>query len=258
MPTVHFSGRVLPSSNSISMDQLPKPRLLMNECGLEMVASISVRNSLITVGCELNRYVESELAHIHKFCFDMARACVDLVAFAGGYGVVVVFETFTDESGAVRQLHYVDPMLEAECTVIKINAPLESERRDFHTVLSLVMTDFPLMMALNDLIQANSLPHQGPTNCGRVLDSLRKLVAPGPDKRRGWATLREIVRVDEAYTKWVSDHSTTTRHGGGTYIPGNETREISRRTWVVMNRFLEYRKRGNQPLPSADFPFLLG
>jgi len=258
MPTVHFTGRIHPSTTVISMDKLPKVKLLMSENGLEMEATIQINKSFINIACDMNRYSESDLSHVHKFCYEMAHACVDLAAFCGGYGVVMVFETFTDDNGVVRQLHYANPALAAECTVIKMNTPIEQERKDFYDVLSMVMPDSQLRMALNDLIQANSLPNHGPTNCGRVLDSLRKIAAPNKDPKPGWVILRDIVRVNEAYTQYVSNHSTTTRHGGGTYIPGNETQEISRRTWVVMNRFLEYRKRGNQPLPLADFPLLLG
>ncbi len=230
----------------------------MSENGLELEASICIEKSLITVDCDLNRYIEEELVYIHKFCFDMTRACVDLVAFGGGYGVVVIFETFTNDKGIVNQLHYANPTLQAECTVIKLNASGDSDRKGFFDLLGIIMTDIPLLMALNDLIQANSLPHQGPTNCGRVLDGLRKIAAPGLDLKPGWIVLREIVRVDEAYTQWVSNYSTMTRHGGGTYIHGTDTQEIVRRTWAVMNRLLEYRKRGNQPLPSVEFPLLVG
>jgi hypothetical protein len=46
------------------------------------------------------------------------------------------------------------------------------------------------------------------------------------------------------------------RHGDPAHIPAITTTEITRRSWKIMNRFFEYKKRDNGPLPLAEFPLL--
>jgi hypothetical protein len=88
---------------------------------------------------------------------------------------------------------------------------------------------------------------------------LRKIVAPGEKKPvRGWAVLQGIVNVDQRFTEWVSELSIDPRHGGWSNADEAKIKEAVRRCWVVMNRFIEYRKRGNQPLPLSKFPVLHG
>lgn len=39
---------------------------------------------------------------------------------------------------------------------------------------------------------------------------------------------------------------------------GAVTTEVTRRSWVIMNRFMEYRLRGDKPLDAKEFPLLSG
>jgi hypothetical protein len=132
------------------------------------------------------------------------------------------------------------------------------EKKDLAEILGLVMREPALFMALNDLIHAVSTPHMTPANCGRVVDGLRKLVAPNMDPKQGWPIFQKTINADELYLTFISEHSKEPRHGGHVRIDGPTTTEIARRTWAIMNRFLEFRKRGNLPLPLADFPVLRG
>jgi hypothetical protein len=45
------------------------------------------------------------------------------------------------------------------------------------------------------------------------------------------------------------------RHGDVTTTTFSANRETIRRSWIVMNRFLEFKKRGNQRLSLSEFPF---
>jgi len=65
-----------------------------------------------------------------------------------------------------------------------------------------------------------------------------------------------VLNISRDYQQWISEQAKGPRHGDPAFVPGDVTVEITHRTWVVMNRFLEYRKRGNQPLTAPDFPLL--
>ena len=126
-------------------------------------------------------------------------------------------------------------------------------------MLGIIMAEGSLYMALNDLILANTLPHHGPQNCGRVLDALCRLVTPADnkgDRKKMWPVFREMLRLERQYVDFVMQASEGPRHGDRTFVPGNLSMIVTVRTWRIMNRFLEFRKRGNQPLPESEFPWL--
>jgi hypothetical protein len=70
--------------------------------------------------------------------------------------------------------------------------------------------------------------------------------------------MRDVLNLDLDYLKLISDASTNPRHGVPERAGGLLCSEVVLRTWNVMNRFFEYRKRGNVPLPLAEFPLLKG
>jgi hypothetical protein len=80
----------------------------------------------------------------------------------------------------------------------------------------------------------------------------------GADTSRAeaWGTFQTNLRVSRDFLNLITDTSRGPRHGDRTHIPGTTTIEITMRAWQVMDRFIEYRKRGNQPLPETDFPLL--
>lgn len=68
--------------------------------------------------------------------------------------------------------------------------------------------------------------------------------------------MRECLNLSVDYLKLITDVSTAPRHGDSRHISGTTTVEITSRTWTVMNRLLEYKKRDVQRLPVAEFPHL--
>jgi hypothetical protein len=133
------------------------------------------------------------------------------------------------------------------------------ERKNLEKVLLIVFGDPRIFMALNDLILANTLPHHAPTNCARVLEGLRTVMTPdGMGRDKGWPILRQNLQMDRTYLEFITEHSTGPRHGDRSHISGDVTMAIVGRTWTIMNRFLEFKKRGDTQLPLVEFPMLVG
>jgi len=105
------------------------------------------------------------------------------------------------------------------------------------SVIKLVIAEPQLLGSMNDLSQTLSTHHQTPTNCARVIDSLRKAVAPNGTEKQGWTVLRGIVNADEKYLQFISSNSTKPRHGDRSGISENVITEIQTRTWRIMDRF---------------------
>jgi hypothetical protein len=258
MPIVRFLGRVLPSVVKISLDSVPQVDWIAKEINAKMHFTVSVVESVVDVKIDTNTYRDNDFGHFYNRAFDLARACVDTVAFATGHGLTVYLESFVKPDGTINSIMLQNPALATHCTFFKFPIVTQDDRVAFEKVLTTVFSEPAVFMALNDLIQANTLPHHGITNCARVLDGLRKLVVPGVDPRPAWPIFQATINADEAYLTFISKHSKNTRHGDRSFITGPITIQVVERTWIIMNRFLEFRKRGNQPLPLAEFPLLMG
>jgi hypothetical protein len=259
MPTLFYRGRILPSPVKVSFQDIPTVKWTLPGSGLTLDLIVRISESKVEVECTLDPYQDQYDNEIYWRALDAARACVNVAGFATGYGMTVFFDEFVRPDGTIAPLIFAAPIeILAECKAYKVNPVTLGDKKTLEQILLLVMTEPPLFTVLNDLIQAVALPHVIPANCGRVLDALRKLIAPGTEPKQGWPVFRGTIHVDEAYTTFISEHSKNPRHGELVRYGGHITTEILKRTWIIMNRFLEFRKRGNQPLPLADFPVLKG
>ena len=116
--------------------------------------------------------------------------------------------------------------------------------------------DRNLYRAFNDLIDTQIMPHISLVNCARVIDSIRRMIAPGVRDRHGWAAMHEALNIAEPYLKWITTQSKGPRHADSSQVSAGAQTEATERAWKIMNRYLEYRKRGSQPLKAPDFPEL--
>lgn len=219
MPMGHFTGRILPSFLGFTFKDIKTIGLTHRQLGLKVAYTIVIHGSEVRVDCEVPHYDDEHLGYLQVRALDLVRACVDVAVFATGLGLSVILDTFTKPNGETVLLSFANQSLAQECTVFKMtDSPSEKEKDDFQKLMKAVLTEPALFLALNDLSQSLSGPHQVLTNCGRVLDGLRKIVAPGLEPRKGWPTLQAIVNVDESYMKWVSDQATNPRHGDRSFI----------------------------------------
>jgi hypothetical protein len=259
MPIVHCKGRVLPFPAVImSINDLPPARWEEPGVGLIMNFTVKVVDSEVDVECDMNRYQDDDFGHVHMRAYDLARAAVDIYSFTSGLGLTVYLDTFIKPDGTSLQIFPQYTNLSKLSTAFDMTAG-NTSNNNFGAFWQLVVSEPALFMAMNDLIVSISLPHHASVNCGRAIDGIRVMMCPpGLKRSQGWPIVRQSLNLDEAYLLLITDTSTGPRHGDRTFIPGATVTEITERSWVVMDRFLEFRKRGNQPLPLAAFPLLLG
>jgi len=254
MPTIHLLGRVIPKGVDLTFGGLPKVKYDSPENDLHMQITLHINASDLDIECEINRFTQGDLAHIHKLALDLSKALINVYNFATGSGLSVIFEELIDASGARSILLPMDARLAPLCTAFVLK--LGERSKSFNEVLEIVFREPPLFMALNELIEAITQPHVGSVNCARAIERLRHLIAPGIPRKKSWLHLRQNLHIDQNYLEFVTTHSTGARHGDPEFISGEVTTEVARRSWIIMNRFLEFRKRGNQALPESEFPLL--
>jgi len=123
-------------------------------------------------------------------------------------------------------------------------------------ISKIVIGDTSVFIALDDLIHAVTSAHTQLADCGRVIERIRRIIAPALDGGEAWHEMHKALNVSQPYQEWITKKSTGSRHGDSEYVPPEICTEVLQRTWVILNRFFEYRKRGNQPLMAAEFPNL--
>lgn len=258
MPTIHLVGKILPQTHySTTMWGLPTIHYESRENDLVGDLNVQVRGSAIDIECAMNRIDPDVFPHVHKIAYDMARTAINVVSFATGITLTVVFDEIIDADGAKHPFAIQHPDLAELCTSYQ----LEPSETAFGVgdILKIILSEPALFAALDDLITATS--HHGliTVNSARAIEGLRHAMAlPGMHRGVAWNFFRTNLNLTKEYLCLITDNSQSGRHGEGKYIAGPITTEIIKRSWIIMNRFLEFRKRGSQALPEAEFPVLSG
>jgi hypothetical protein len=243
MPNVTFRGVVLPS-RVLRIDNF-HPLEFRYASGLTADLRIYVKDSKITVDCELNRYAPSEFEMLHLHVFHIVRALVDTVSFCSGNGYTTTLQDFIDPDGTLLRIQAQDLSLANICTITP-------------TDLLSVVLDFEVSEILHTLTSTLQQPYLWPVNCARAIEAMARLVVPNEQNpKRRWTAFRATLRISEPYLQLICHVSTEPRHGNLQELlrPNPTYYQVRQRAWTVMNRFLEFRKRGGiEALPASEFP----
>jgi hypothetical protein len=251
--TVHFLGRIWPSSHSISIGYDPTIEHEESDKNFKATFVVRIKDSAIDIECSLPHFDAGILGMLFIRAYDKARVAVNLVSFASGLGLGLVLDRIVLPDGKETPLAFEHPHLSALCSAFQLG----TSSKTFDGMYRLVHGDFQLWMALDDLTAMLIFPNLVEINCGRVLDGLRRMMAPNvANVGTAWGILQTQLNVSRAYREFITGHSADPRHANRAAQGGPHAREISIRTWTLFNRFLEYRARGNQPLGSPQFPLL--
>jgi hypothetical protein len=217
---------------------------------------VKIVDSVAEVACTVQAYTPHDIGLPHIRALELARSIVDSIAFVNGVGLTLIFEELIGPDEEIRLILPLNPQLPRLCTAFSA-APDAMPDCTLEAMTRLVIREPSLFLALNDLIVAVTVPGQVAVNCGRAIEGLRKIMVPNdPSRKLGWAALQSNLNVERSYRELITDTSTGPRHGDRADIPDNLSQEVIERSWVIMNRFLEYRKRGNVPLLVSEFPVL--
>ena len=254
MPKVILTGRVFPACYQISFSSNPLDWRWEEE-NLTLRFDVRIEESIVTAECTLDRFRPEYFVEIYRRAFDIIRSAVNLAAFSSGIGYSVILERFIDSNGRETMVAPQNLSLAALCKSFSLDS--QPGKISFGKMWDLVVTEPVLFQALDDLIVSITLPHHAAVNCARAIEGLRHLIAaPGASVSQAWDQMRNALQLDRSFLQLITETSTAPRHGKRSRISGSTTTEIVRRSWIIMDRFLEYRKRGNTALPATDFPVL--
>jgi hypothetical protein len=221
---------------------------------LEMKATVTITKAIIDVACESNLGGTEEYdSQVLSRAFNLAATTVNIFAFSKGMGLSIVLETAVTPDGITRPIRANLPHLEPLATALK---PNEHGGIDINTFLPIIISDPAVFIALHDLVGCIVRVQDAPLRCGRAVEAIRYAMFPADNRRANWPSMQENLNLTQNFLEFITEHSKGPRHGdlrGSTLVTA---REMIRRSWIVMNRFLEFRKRGGKPLPVSEFVLL--
>jgi hypothetical protein len=249
MHQIEFLGRVYPAGWTLTLSNVPN--VVYTDANVPLIArfEFSVVNSEIEVTVSFNTKVDNWLLILWMHAVKLLRAQVNLAAFQMAVGPTIVLDHWR-ENGVVDRLVTHDPQLPPLCTAF-------SDSVGFNEALALVMSEQPIIKALEDLVTSISFEDNTTINCARSVEAIRQMVA-GYDLTPGqqWPIFRDQLNISREYVELIMEHSLDHRHGKPTYKDGAVSKEITMRAWTIMDRFLHYRLGGNAKLDTLRFPAL--
>jgi hypothetical protein len=217
--------------------------------GVECPMTISVVDSRVEVTCEVDGDPAAQLGELYVSATRFARTLVDVASFERGVSFHARLQTVALPDAYVDQ-----PLNLADERLVGISPAFHDSTT---WAVEIAMSDTAIADALNDLNEALAWPPYTAINAHRAVERVRHLLAPpGADAPTAWAHLRNVLNISRPYVQLVNDASTNPRHGRHVPITETDFAELKVRAWTVLNRYFEYRKRGDQPLPLDEFPLL--
>jgi hypothetical protein len=249
MAIIEFIGRILPQGTTLDLP--PFPRLSVSAPGIPVFGlTIKIQKSLVAIICDGEAVTNESFVEFYVRALEMVRMIVNLAALNQGMSLTVVLERFIGTEGALHDFTLSDPMLKGIFTSYDLND-------DLAPVTTLALADGNLRKALHDLSEAITYPDETAINCGRVVETIRQMIArQGSTDEQAWIQMRTALNIDRPFLQLITDSSTKPRHGNYVHVPGSLNQELTARACKIMNRYLEYRLRGSQPLKPSDFPLL--
>jgi|SRR5580658_1716005 hypothetical protein len=256
MATFRFAGRVFPVFNDFTMigsvsthweDEIePAVKLIMD-------ASVSINRGIIEVVCESNLSRSDNYdGQVDWRAGRLARSVVNSYAFAKAIYLEAILETVVKPDGIKYNIQARRPELEPLVTALHVGS---DGGVDIKPLLLLALRDPTIFVALKDLVGSMDA-HETLVNCARAVEGIRESMTPASDRKQAWQLMRDNLNVSQNFLEAITDHSKGPRHGDVSNVKFGAVHETIRRSWIVMNRFLEFKKRGDNKLPLLDFPLL--
>lgn len=244
-----IEGRVLPERRQVSISGL-KTISYSDPRGFDAKFDIVIKDSKIQIKCSIAEQSNWHMQMSIVRAYELTTAAVDLYAFSKGWALSVILDDFVI-NGKKQGIALSETSVASLCNVI-------SSENDFLEAWEHLLSNFNLKFAFRDLISSLSTLNYSSIAACRALESIRNSIAPdGSNDNEGWKLLREKLRVERDYIQFITDSSREPRHGNRGAAFGDDQLEITHRVWKIMDRYMEYQKRGaNEILPEDEFPLL--
>jgi hypothetical protein len=249
---ISFLGRVHPKGTVISIRVKRSVDVIDTYGRFTARIFTFVDNSRVTIDCFFDNLFDNYRSELFTYAMNCVRPHVDLVSFSNFVGTIVVIDKVIDIDNRTTLLAHFYPQMSGLCSSF-------SSTSNWESVLIFAMESPTLKLALHDLILALTIPDQLAINCARSVEGVRTLIS-GPrikgKSSKEWGQMNDALNLLESYTQYITQRSQSHRHADRTLIVREEQEEILRRSWTIMDRYLNYRLSNCQRLDQVKFPVL--
>lgn len=259
MPEIIFRGSVLPEhfSGRLNINGLPSIRCVTDSGNNVAELTLDITESKVSVRCRTKTFdAETHLSTLSMHAYNIARAAVDSWCFSSGIGLMVHLGKVVHPNGEEHNLAPQAEHVLGLCTAFNLD-PSAQSLGSYQEMVRIIISDQYVLMALNDLVASIHQFDLAAINCARAIEALRTSMTPSVmDRFKAWPIMQANLNLTERYLTSITAPSAKPRHGARRSLGGTVQAEIMKRAWIVMNRFLEFRKRGDVPLPEQEFRVL--
>ncbi len=248
MKTTILKGQTYPDIIQLTIYPLPELTFTDPETGTIARYTVAITNNNVLVTVHTNVEMSGPTSQIYAQAYRLVRNAVDLYCFQTGRVIHVDLQCFVNPKGENVYMMFEHKSLASRC---KAFDPVF-----MRNLYLMAATEQETFFALYDLVVAISIPEQAASNCAKVLETIRNVLAPDENEKTGWKVLQETLNADGQYLKYITETSKRPRHGHRAYIPPSILMKSLQRTWTIMDRLLEYKKRSAGPLPVSEFSLL--
>jgi hypothetical protein len=254
-----FAGRVFPLFNEFCMEGCVNAHFeaeLEPTAKLVMDASVMINKGVIQVTCESNLFgTEDYDGQVDWRANHLVRSVVSSYAFATATHLEPVLESVIKPDGIKYNIQARREALRPLVTALHVGSRGGNDIVDIKPLLTLALQNPTIFVALKDLVDGINAG-ETVVNCGRAIEGLRTCLAPANDRKAGWRIMRDNLNITQSFLEFITDQSKGPRHGDVYGVQFSAINETVRRAWIIMNRFLEFKKRGEKQLPLSEFPLL--
>lgn len=247
MVVIQVHGRVVPANTTINVRHRLEfgddPDFQPVKFYLEII------ESEITLHCGLDSFdLAKDGSKLMIRAQEFVQGVVDVISFKTAIGLFVILDRLTDEHGVARMDYGASKL---------VNLVQSFTLDTYMLVYPTIVGTHGLLQAIRDLVSCIPQRHLTSVNCARAIETIRTLIAPKCDTRsEAWQIMRSQLNLSRDFLELIMEHSKSPRHGNHVPTRGENSIEIARRAWICMDRFLEYKKRSDTPLPIDQFPLL--
>jgi hypothetical protein len=236
-----FTGRIRPEWTSVRIDVRDPPlRFQLGEIeGNRGEMTVLINASQFSLLVTTEKPVEN-LATFRNGIITVARSLFDAIGYHAGQAIDIEITSLTDLRG--QELHvFLDGLPEYSAA----ERPLSIEE-----LVPLAVSFVPLRQALSDLRQTLTSPADTAVFSYRAIESIMQHFRKTEDKNRqlAWDRLRDSLRIERTWIEPVQKFAEIHRHGTLTMLTGAERLDITRRAWLVVDRFCVYLRNEQRPL----------
>jgi hypothetical protein len=242
MASVTFTGSVTPPVLLLKIEQGPFTWTLP-PLG-DVVTTFSVEGALVRASCEMAVVSDETATMARLHILALISGVVDSIAFVQGYGVAVILDRCEMPDGKPGPVGLWDENLKDACSVTNAE------------IMKLAEKEPEILLHVHDLVQTILRPWDAPLRCARAVEGFRTLMCPFETTANQWVFMREKLNLSQGFTELVARPSSEPGYNALKPVKLKDVAEIRLRAWIVADRFLQFRRRGNIDLPQQEFRLL--